>query len=108
MPCNNWTNEKTQSLEFWDSDSDKIVTAESSDLKLVYKEVNETLLKATKLVRFTVLYLNNYETQNVSLALNVFNDKTLVALKSMHQDETALFVETVTKMLQYCKRYRPN
>ena len=49
MPCNNWTNEKTQSLEFWDSDSDKIVTAESSDLKLVYKEVNETLLKAMKL-----------------------------------------------------------
>ena len=43
------TNKKTQSLEFWDSDSDKIVTAESSDLKLVYKEVNETLLKATKL-----------------------------------------------------------
>ena len=108
MPCNNWTNEKTQSLEFWDPDSDKIVTAESPDLKLVYKEVNETLLKATKLVRFTFLYLNNYETQNVSLALNVFNDKTLVALKSMHQDETALFVETVTKMLQYCKRYRPN
>ena len=49
MPCNNWTNEKTQSLEFWDPDSDKIVTAESPDLKLVYKEVNETLLKATKL-----------------------------------------------------------
>ena len=44
------------------------------------------------------LYPNNFEKQKVSLACNVFNEKTVVALKLRKMDDTATFVEHVTKM----------
>ena len=34
----------------------------------------------------------------ISLLLNVFNEKTVAALKWKHLDETALFVEKILKM----------
>ena len=93
---NNWTTEKTQTLEFKDPDSEKVVRAKWSDLKIIYKEESESSVKCTKL-DYATMYPNNYEKQKVSLALNIFNEKTVAALKLKHLDETALFVEKVLK-----------
>ena len=77
---NNWVTEKTQQLEFKDPDSGNIAVAKWSDLKSIYKEQADHLVKTTKL-DYATLYPTNYEKQNVSLVLNVFNEKTVVALK---------------------------
>ena len=78
---NNWTTEKTQTLEFKDPDSEMMIQAKWSDVKSMYP--------------------NNYEKQKVNLVLNVFNEKTIAALKCKHFYETALFVEKVLKCGTY-------
>ena len=88
---NNWVTEKTQQLEFKDPDSGIIVIAKWSDLKSIYKEQVDHLVKTTKL-DYATLYPNDYEKQNVSLVLNVFNEKTVVALKMREGDGTAIFI----------------
>ena len=88
---NNWVTEKTQHLEFKDPDSGNIVVAKWSDLKSIYKEQADHLVKTTKL-DYATLYPNNYEKQNVSLVLNVFHEKTEVALKMRECDGTAIFI----------------
>ena len=40
---------------------------------------------------------NNFEKQKVYLACNVFNEKTVTALKVRNMDDTALFVENITR-----------
>ena len=54
-------------------------------------------LKLTKLDAQT-LWPTSFEKQKVHLALNIFNDKTVVALKQRGMDDTAYFVENVVKM----------
>ena len=77
---NNWTTKKTQTLELKDPDFGKIVFAKWSDLKQIYNEEVSKPIKRTKL-DYQPLYPNNFEKQKVSLVLNVFDEKTVAALK---------------------------
>ena len=43
------------------------------------------------------LFPNNFEEQKVYLVVNVFNEKTCVALAQMEMEGTRIFVENVTK-----------
>ena len=54
-------------------------------------------LKLTKLDAQT-LWPTSFEKQKVHLALNIFNDKIVFALKQRGMDDTAYFVENVVKM----------
>ena len=46
---NNWTTEKTQTLEFTDHDSGKIVFAKWSELKQIYEEVSKPIKRGQHL-----------------------------------------------------------
>ena len=63
-----------------------------SDLVTIYQEEQSPSIKQTN-ITYASLYPTNFEKQNVSLFLNIFNAKTVAAC-----DETAVFVEHVTRM----------
>ena len=88
--------EKTQTLIFIDPDSKKEVTAKREDLVDIYKEEQEGCLRETKL-DYQTLYPNSFEKQRVYLAVNVFNQKTVAALRKRGKHDTATFVAHVTK-----------
>ena len=95
---NNWVTEKNQSLDFKDPESGKTFTAKWSDLKKLYKEETEGMLRETKL-DYTTLHPNNFEKQKVQLVVNVFNEKTVAKLKTKKGMEgTYKFVQLVTRM----------
>ena len=71
--------------------------AKWSDLKQIYTEEVNKPIKRTKL-DYQPLYPNNFEKQKVSLVLNVFNDKTVAALKQSKFNDTALFIEKIMRM----------
>ena len=89
--------ESSQTLIFIDPDSKEEVIADWNDLVEIYKEEQEGLLRQTKL-DYATLYPNSFEKQKVSLAVNVFNYKTVVALRKRGKSGTASFVAHVTKM----------
>ena len=62
---NNWTTEKTQTLEFTAPDSGREVRAKWNDLKQIYNEEVSHLIKRTKL-DYKTLCPNNFEEQKVS------------------------------------------
>ena len=94
---NNWTTEKTQTLEFRDPNSGEVVHAKWAHLKQIYNEEVNHPVKRTKL-DYRSIYPNNFEKQKVSLALNVFNEKTVAVLKQKKLDDTALFISKITWM----------
>ena len=54
-------------------------------------------MKSTGL-NFVTLFPNNFEKQKVSLALNIFNEKTVAALRQEKGEETARFIELVVRL----------
>ena len=94
---NNWVTEKTQRLRFTNLDTGYSGTARWDDLKKVYEEDQRKFLKLTKL-DYRTIYPSNFDKQEVSLALNVFNEKTSAALRLKGANDTEEFVEMVTKM----------
>ena len=94
---NNWCTEKMQKLEYTDPESKTTGIACWSDLVHVYKREPEEIVKQSKL-DFTTLCPNNFDKQKVSLALNIFNEKTVAALRLEGREETARFIELVTRM----------
>ena len=95
---NNWLTEKTQTLDFFIPSTDNIARASWKDLISIYRsQAEESDLKLTKLDQQT-LFPNNFEKQKVHLVVNVFNEKTCVALAQMQMEGTKIFVENVTKM----------
>ena len=94
---NNWVTEKTQTLDFKDPDSGRIVQAKWSDLKKIYNDESQNIIKSTK-IDYRTLFPNNFEKQKVSLVLNIFNEKTVVALNLKGCNGTALFVQQITRM----------
>ena len=88
---NNWMTEKTQSLEFKDPESERVVVAKWSDLKSIYKEESGDIVKISKL-DYATIYPNNFEKQKVSLVLNVFNEKTIAALRLKGYEDTAFVI----------------
>ena len=94
---NNWITEKTQTLTFFDINTNEEVVARWKDLIDVYKSEEKSILKLTKLDHRT-LFPNNFEKQKVSLVCNVFNEKTCVVLEQKGMKDTANFVRNVTRM----------
>ena len=68
-----------------------------SDLVKIYDSEKDSMLKNTKLTHAT-LHPTNFEKQKVSLAMNIFNERTVAALESKGFKDTAIFVETVTNL----------
>ena len=49
-------------------------------------------------IDYQTLYPNNFERQKVQLVTNIFNEKTIACLRRHGRNETARFVEIVTRM----------
>ena len=72
---NNWSKEKTQSLEFRNPETGEMCSAKWKDLVKLYKEeTDNSILRETKL-DYTTLYPNNFEKQKVQYVMNIFNEK---------------------------------
>ena len=56
------------------------------------------MLRMSKLDYATV-YPTNFDKQKVSLTVNVFNEKTLADLRTNIYEDTSVFVEYVTRIL---------
>lgn len=93
---NNWVTEKTQTLQFIDSETQVVHFAKFSDIIKIFNEENESCLKETKL-SYAALYPNNFEKQKVKLACDLFNEKTVAALEKRGLISTSLFVKMVTR-----------
>ena len=96
---NNWVTDKTQTLDFFCSSTNQKLSASWKDLITIYKsESGGSGLTNTKLDHQT-LYTNNFEKQKVHLVVNVFNEKTCVALAAPGKMYgTYKFVDNITKM----------
>ena len=94
---NNWHTEKMQKLKFTDPATNQTVTAKWSDLVNIYNSEKDSIVKNTKLTHAT-LYPTNFEKQKVSLAMNIFNEKTVAALELKGFKDTAIFVRAVTNL----------
>ena len=99
---NNWITEKTQTLTFFDIDTNEEVFAYWKDLISIHKSEEITDLKLTKL-DYRTLYPNNFEKQKVSLVCNVFNEKTCIALEQQKNTGTENFVKNVTRLWHMLK-----
>ena len=98
---NNWMTEKTQTLSFTSSEGDTM-EAKWSDLQELHAAESQTMTKLST-VNKTSLNPSNIEKQKVSLVLNVFSNKTSVALKSSSGSteswkQTALFIDSVVQL----------
>ena len=79
---NNWVNEKNQTLSFVFPDTNTSIKAKWNDVKIIYKQ--EQIDPQNWVIA-------SYSLQKVSLVLNVFNEKTVAALKQNNCNETAIF-----------------
>ncbi|GFO18373.1 group XV phospholipase a2 [Plakobranchus ocellatus] len=89
--------EKTQTLTF--QHEEKVISAAWSDLKKLYEHESTFLVKLSALTKSAV-QPNNIEKQKVSLALQVFSEKTSAALKTSTLScesflQTATFLDEV-------------
>ena len=94
---NNWITEKLKKLRYVDPESSKLCVASWSDLISIYKEESQSYVKQTKL-SYAALYPSSFEKQKTSLAQDVFNEKTVAALKLKGFEETARFIDLITKL----------
>ena len=93
---NNWVSEITRTFEFLDPDTNEKIVAKWVDLIHIYKaEENNIVRKIT--IDYQTLYPNNFERQKVQLVTNI-NEKTIACLRHHGRNETARFVEIVTRM----------
>lgn len=86
---NNWLSEKCQRISF-----DNRTTASFADVRRIYEEEKNSILKTTPLTSAAV-NPSRLQLQNVQHVLKVFNDKVVAALKLGGCHETAAFIQTV-------------
>lgn len=94
---NNWTTEKTKTLEFIDPFTDEKLEAKWSDLVFIYKKEEGNMVRSNTL-DYSSLYPNNFEKQKVSLVAKIFNEKTVACLEKWGKKDTARFVCLITRM----------
>lgn len=105
---NNWLNVKNQSQtfsfpEFNDNDINAVNRASFCDLKTLYKTEESKLLKVAHTLSWKALFPHSLERQKVSLALKIFNDSNVAALKTVGPQRedfiswegTAKFIELI-------------
>ena len=83
-----------KTIDFIEPFSRVVSQARWSDLVSIYKDEAHCLIKSTRL-SYATLYPTNFEKQKVSLAVNVFNEKTVAVLADT---TTEVMVRNVTKM----------
>lgn len=97
---NNWLNEKLQTFIFPSLSADVPQrTAKFSDLKYIHENEMHSSIKLAPRLSYKTIYPNSFERQNVSLALNVFDEKNVEALKYFEFDlgsESAGTVEFIS------------
>lgn len=90
---NNWLNLKNESLTFscpkW-VDNDTTVHASFSDLRQIYRSEKNNLLKEAHSLSWKALYPHSLERQKVSLALKIFNESNIAALKTLGPSDPSL------------------
>ena len=94
---NNWWTEKMQKLTYIDPETNKTGIACWNDLLHIYNLECEGIVKSTG-IHFFTLFPTNFEKQKASLALNIFNEKTVTALRQEKREETLRFIELVVCM----------
>ncbi|GFO27806.1 transposable element p transposase [Plakobranchus ocellatus] len=104
---NNWVSEKSQTLDMpqltpTTSAEPSVISAKWTRLSELYAEESKTIVKLSQLTKSSVSP-SNIEKQKVSLALNVFSEKTSSALKSsaasnLGWQETAVFIDHVLRL----------
>ena len=94
---NNWITEKTKTLEFLDPYTNEKIIAKWADIVYIHKVEENNFVRQIN-IDYPTLYPNNFEKQKVQLVVNVFNEKTIARLKIHGKNDTARFVEFVTRM----------
>ena len=84
-------------MKYTDPKTKEVSIACWKDLIQLYNCECESIVKQTQL-NFPSLYPTNFEKQKVSLALRVFNEKTVAALRLKGKEGTARFIELVLRM----------
>ena len=95
---NNWVTEKTQTLNFCCPDTGINVSPKWKDLITIYKTTSDEGGPYNTKLDYQTLFPNNFEKQKVHLVVNLFNDKTCVALSQREMKDTHIFVKNVTKL----------
>ena len=73
------------------------MSAKLSHLVDIFEEELECPIKLTKLT-YASLYPTNFVKQKVSLAMNIFHEKTVTALGIENYNDIKVFVEAVTRL----------
>lgn len=95
---NNWLTEKLQQLSFPDPSTGECAVAKWSDVIAMYKKDSLSMLRMTKLSP-PALWPTSFEKQKVFLALQVFDDKVVAAMKQNDTPSgTVTFIAVVTRM----------
>ena len=87
---NNWFTEKMQKLKFYDIQTGKERFAEWKHIKKIYREEENCIVKQTTLT-YAAIFPSSFDKQKVHLALCVFNEKPVAALKMRGHNSTAEF-----------------
>ena len=98
---NNWVNLKGQEKTFCYpcfENFEKICFAKFSTLRTIYQKESCFLIKTAPKLTYKTIFPSSLERQQVSLALNVFDESTIAAVRehSGQEDETAKFLEIIS------------
>lgn len=95
---NNWLKEKSNTFCYpaWD-DFNQICLARFSVLRNIYESEKNSLVKAAPKLNHKTVYPNNLERQQVTLALNIFDESTIAAVKESKEYATANLLEIMWK-----------
>lgn len=79
---NNWLNNKGRSFDFPEFNNPcTIMSARLQHLEKIFKQEDKMLVKYAPALAPKVLFPNAFERQNVPLALRLFDDKNIIAIK---------------------------
>lgn len=93
---NNWICKKGDNcvIKFPNIDNfDVTLEAQFQHLRLVYQLEEKSLLKFGHMLSYKALYPSSIQKQNVSLALQIFNEKTIAGLKCVALKKPETFVD---------------
>ncbi|XP_054713596.1 uncharacterized protein LOC129223056 [Uloborus diversus] len=102
---NNWINQRTYGNTFTFpsiNNSSDLLKAAFSDLVNIYEKEKNALIKYAPKLTFEALNPNNFDRQNVSLCLRVFDETNIAALKALMNDCDGT-VEFLTTIINWWK-----
>lgn len=95
---NNWINLKNadKAFHFPAFDDNILKEAKFSSLQNLYKNESNSIVKMAPNLNYKTCFPTNLERQNVKLVMNIFNEKTISAIKTI-DEETGNFMEIILK-----------